>query len=156
MLETMRSVEALVIIRAKPIEVINAFVDHEHLKAWWGVERSLVEARPGGVWALAWEISEAGMKYVSSGTLHDYEAGEYLRIDNLVYLNPERQILGPLTLEIFADEIRDGTKVRVIQSGYQSGNDWDWYYDAVVQAWPYALELLKKYLESGIRIEQSN
>ncbi len=147
MVQTMRSVEALIIIKARPIEVTNAFVEQEHLKAWWGVARSLVEAKIGGVWAVAWEISEAGIKYVSSGIFHDYEAGEYLRIDNLVYMNPERQILGPLTLEIFADEIRDGTKVRVIQSGYQSGDDWDWYYDAVMQAWPYALGLLKKYLE---------
>jgi uncharacterized protein YndB with AHSA1/START domain len=150
MVETMRSVEALAIIKAKPIDVTNAFLEQNHLQAWWGVSRSLVEAKTGGVWTTAWEITDAGMKYVSSGTIHDYEPGEYLRVDNLVYLNPERQILGPMTLEIFVDELRDGIKVRIIQSGYQSGEDWDWYYDAVVQAWPYALDLLKKYLE-GMR-----
>lgn len=71
-------------------------------------------------------------------------------IKNYVYLNPDKQILGPMELEI--DLLVTGnntTKVGVVQSGYQYGSDWDWYYNAVLQAWPVTLESLKKYLENG-------
>jgi uncharacterized protein YndB with AHSA1/START domain len=147
MIQETRSVEALVHIKAIPSRVTAAFVEDEDLKNWWGVQRSLVEVRRGGVWALAWEISSSGIKYISTGIIHDFEPGEYLRIDNLVYLNPEKEILGPMSLEVFCDETKNDCKVRLKQSGYQLGGDWDWYYDSVVQAWPYALDLLKKYLE---------
>ena len=149
MIQETRSVESLVHIKADPVRITNAFLIHEDLKNWWGVQRSLVDPKPGGVWTLAWEISNAGIKYVSSGIIHDHEPGEYLRIDQLVYLNPEKQILGPMSLEIFCDESRVDRKVRLIQSGYQRGDDWDWYYEAVVHAWPHALDLLKNYLEGS-------
>ena len=54
---------------------------------------------------------------------------------------------GPMKLELFAAENDQGTNLRLKQSGYQHGGDWDWYYEAVKAAWPVALELLKKYLE---------
>jgi hypothetical protein len=34
----------------------------------------------------------------------------------------------------------------VTQDGYREGEAWDWYYEAVLKAWPSALEGLKKYL----------
>jgi hypothetical protein len=143
----MRKTEVQTSIRAAAHQITGAFLIHEHLKGWWYVQRSLVEPKKGGVWTLAWEVTEAGIKYVSSGTIGEYEPGKYLRIDNLVYLNPERQILGPMQLEIFVDDMGTVSEVKVVQSDYQYGGDWDWYYDAVVQGWPHAVQLLKKYLE---------
>ncbi|MDX2048766.1 MAG: SRPBCC domain-containing protein [Chitinophagaceae bacterium] len=143
----MRKVEAQTSIRAAAHQITAAFLMHEHLNGWWYVQRSLVEPKKGGVWALAWEVTEAGIKYVSSGTIGEYDPGKYLRIDNLVYLNTERQILGPMQLEIFVNGLETESKVKIIQSGYLYGGDWDWYYDAVVQGWPHAVQLLKKYLE---------
>ena len=144
----MRQVDASVLINCTGAAVINAFLDPVELKGWWGVKRSFVERKPEGLWVLAWEISGAGMKYVSSGLVEKYEPSSYLSIRHLVYLNPEKQILGPMKLEVFAEEIGPGlSNVKVIQSGYQYGGDWDWYYEAVLQAWPIALGSLKEYLE---------
>ena len=144
----MRNVESSIQINAKPEEVINAFLDEHHLKAWWGVQRSLVEKKLYGCWTTAWEISDAGIKYISSGVITSYQPSSHLEISNLVYLNPQKQILGPMKLELFVEDAKpNGTNLKLIQSGYQYGGDWDWYYEAVVNAWPYALELLKKYLE---------
>lgn len=145
----MRSVYAETNITADPGLVIQSFLEQPHLQGWWGVARSLVEPKPGGVWALAWEISDTGIRYVSTGIIEQIIPHEYLKINKLTYLNPDREILGPMELEVhvaLANETH--AKVRVVQSGYQYGSDWDWYYDAVVQAWPMALNLLKKYLEA--------
>ena len=146
----MRLVAASIDIRSKPESVFQAFLRLEHLKKWWGVERSLIEAKAGGLYTLAWNISENGIRYASSGIISELIPGEYLMIKSFVYLNSEKQILGPMELEIDLTPI-DGiqTKVGVVQSGYQYGRDWDWYYNAVVEAWPVTLELLKNYLENA-------
>jgi uncharacterized protein YndB with AHSA1/START domain len=144
----MRLVAASIEINARPEKILPAFLSQEHLKVWWGVERSLIEPKAGGVYTLAWDISEQGIKFISTGVIEELIPGEYLMIKNFVYLNPERKILGPMELEIDLIETGDNlTKVGVVQSGYKYGDDWDWYYDAVVKAWPQTLELLKNYLE---------
>ena len=144
----MRLVAASIEINARPEKILPAFLNQEHLKAWWGVERSLIEPKAGGVYTLAWNISEQGIKFISTGVIEELIPGEYLMIKNFVYLNPEKKILGPMELEIDLIETGDNlTKVGVVQSGYKYGGDWDWYYDAVVKAWPQTLELLKNYLE---------
>jgi hypothetical protein len=45
------------------LQVIQAFIDHAHLQPWWGVSRSLIEAKPGGIYTPAWEIAESGINY---------------------------------------------------------------------------------------------
>ena len=65
----------------------------------------------------------------------------------MVYLNPEREILGPMTLTIQAEKNYGDTQVYLCQDGYQYGGDWDWYYEAVKEAWPELMEKLKTYLE---------
>lgn len=145
----MRSVHAEASIASDPNEIIRAFMEQPHLQGWWGVARSLVEPKAGGIYTLAWEISDTGIKYISSGTIEKIVPHECLRIHKMVYLNPGREILGPMELEVqVARTDESHTRVDVVQSGYQYGGDWDWYHDAVVQAWPFALNLLKKYLES--------
>lgn len=145
----MRSVSAEASIASTPNHILDAFLLQTHLNKWWSVSRSLIEPKPGGIWTLAWEISDAGIKYISSGIIEKIVPHECLRIHKMVYLNPDREILGPMELEVQVSRIDEShTRVVVVQSGYQYGVDWDWYHDAVTQAWPYALNLLKKYLES--------
>jgi uncharacterized protein YndB with AHSA1/START domain len=152
----MRLVAASIEINARPEKILPAFLNQEHLKVWWGVERSLIEPKAGGVYTLAWNISEQGIKFISTGVIEELIPGEYLMIKNFVYLNPEKKILGPMELEIDLIETGDNlTKVGVIQSGYKYGGDWDWYYDAVVKAWPQTLELLKNYLEKTASLQRN-
>ena len=144
----MRQVESFIQIKCEPSRAIEAFLNEKDLQGWWGVHRCLVEKKLNGAWTVAWEISEGGIKYISSGIITAYNPNSVLAISTLVYLNPDRQILGPMKLELFAEKNDDeGTNLQLIQSGYQNGGDWDWYYDAVKSAWPFALGLLKKYLE---------
>lgn len=143
----MRRVEGEIEVKASPNQVIDATLEFQALKGWWGVERALIEKKVGGPYVLAWSFSDAGAKYVSSGFISSYEPLKHVQIDNYTYISPDRPILGPMSLRVEARPGKDGTNIYLCQSGYQDGADWDWYHDAVTQAWPEVLKGLKNYLE---------
>jgi uncharacterized protein YndB with AHSA1/START domain len=145
----MRNVESQLEIAVLPEKVILAFTDAELLRGWWGVERSLIETKPGGIYTIAWGISEHGIKYVSSGIIKNYDPAGLLHIEKYVYLNPEKSFLGPLELEIKTIAKDKGCNLYLRQGPYPEnrGADWGWFYEAVVDAWPKVLLGLKKFLE---------
>lgn len=143
----MKSVRSSVDLPVAPELALEMFLNLTHMQNWWGVERGLVELKVGGCWTVAWQISDKGFGYVSTGIISEYEPVSKLKIDNMVYLNPEKPLLGPMTLEINVKPENGGTLLTVEQSGYREGEDWEWYYNAVVDGWPYALNLLKDYAE---------
>ncbi len=143
----MKKVESKIKINATPETVIAAFTDPKMLNDWWGVERQLIQLRPGGIYSLAWKISESGFGYISTGIIDEYIFDKKLIIRNFVYFNPDKSILGPLSLSILATPNGNSTELYVCQDGYQKGGDWDWYYEAVRQAWPKTVEIIKNYLE---------
>jgi uncharacterized protein YndB with AHSA1/START domain len=147
LLTNMRSVESSVLIKLPPDKVLNAFTNPEELWQWWGVERSLIELKKGGLYALIWEISDQGMGYVTTGIIKEYIPGCQLSIEDMAYCNPGRPILGPLKLLILTTPEKNMTSLTVVQSGYQTGKDWDWYYESVKTAWPAVLTQLRDYLE---------
>lgn len=120
------------------------------LYAWWGVERTLIEKRIGGLYTLAWDITDKGFGFVSTGIIKNYEPESVLEIDDFIYLNPGIAILGPMKLSIRANEKRYGAELHLCQDGYQSGPDWDWYYKAVQRAWPVVAGKLREHLEKNI------
>ena len=125
---------------------IAAFTEPAHLSAWWGVSKSLVELKSGGIYSLAWLHDEFSFGYISSGLVRSYRAGHHLILDRLIYLNPGIAILGPMSLDIRITSDGNTDWLRIIQSGYQEGSDWDWYFEAVRIGWPKALGLLEDYL----------
>jgi uncharacterized protein YndB with AHSA1/START domain len=143
----MRKVEVTVAINVDPSLVIAAFTEPEMLRDWWNVERVLIEKKAGGVYTLAWGVTSDGMGFVSSGVIKEYKSEALLVIEKFVYLNPGKPFLGPMTLTLKVKPKGEGTELYLCQDGYQSGDDWDWYYDAVKEAWPAAIKTLKNYLE---------
>jgi uncharacterized protein YndB with AHSA1/START domain len=144
----MRKVEASAEVNCSAITVFNAFIEPHQLKGWWNAERCLVEAKQGGVYSLAWNISKQGFQYISTGVITVFNPGKELFIDHFVYFNPDRPILGPTYLAVKLEEINSSTRVRLVQGGYQMGGEWDWFYEAVTEAWPKVLQNLKQYLEA--------
>lgn len=145
----MKKVEANISIAVPPEKALGAFTEFDLLKGWWGVERCLVEKRPGGAYALSWGISDKGFQYVSCGVVKSYQAADHLEISDMCYFNPELDILGGMSLLVKVVPHQDGTLLSVCQDGYQTGGDWDWYYDAVKTVWPQALEQMKSFLEKN-------
>lgn len=129
-----------------------AFTDSGMLKRWWGVERSFIELKPGGIYTLAWGISENGIRYVSTGVICNYEPGLLLHIGDYMYLSPERPFMGPLGLKLETAPLQGGALLKLEQGPYPDGmgTDWDWYYEVVNDAWPKVLQTLKQYLEHDI------
>ncbi len=145
--EHLKKVEVAIALRTSPESIISAFTDAESLRGWWGVERMLVEKKTGGVYTLAWNVSEIGFGYVSTGVIKEYDPGGLLVVGNMVYMNPARPMLGPMTLSIRAAGKMELSELYLCQDGYGESPDWDWYYDAVKTAWPEVLNSLKQYLE---------
>ena len=143
----MRKVEVTINIDTGGRNVISAFTDLEMLREWWNVERGIIEKKAGGLYTLAWSISDLGFGFVSTGIIKEYEPDSLLVIEKLVYLNPARSFLGPMKLTARASPKGDFTELYLCQDGYQEGGDWDWYYEQVRTAWPGVAETLKAYLE---------
>ena len=143
----MRKVEASIEINSSAQKIFDAFTEASLLKGWWQVDRCLVEKKQGGIYALTWDISDKGFHYISTGIITVYVPGKELLVDHFVYFNPEKQILGPTWLGIKIEESYNLCKLYLIQGGYQEGEDWDWFYTAVKEAWPKALDMLKEFLE---------
>jgi uncharacterized protein YndB with AHSA1/START domain len=139
----MRKAEAAITILQPSVKVFEAFTNPSLLQQWWGVERCLVEQKQGGLYSLAWNISKKGIQYISTGVITVFIPGKELLIDHLVYFNPEKPILGPVYLDIRFREEENSTHVQLVQGGYQEGKDWDWYLEAVKEAWPRVLLDLK-------------
>lgn len=145
----MKKVEVTIDINSEQKTIISAFTDTDKLRDWWNVEQTLINKKVGGLYTLTWNISDKGFGYVSTGTIKEYHPDKILVVENLVYLSPNKPFLGPMTLTIKTKEKDDITELYLCQDGYQSGADWDWYYEAVKQAWPEVLQTLKSYLEKN-------
>ena len=143
----MRKIACTIFINTTPFQVITAFTEFALLQKWWGVERALIEPRPGGIYNLAWKISPSGFGFVSTGIIREYRPEGLLRIEDFIYMNPSRPTLGPMSLVIEARNFQKGTECYLCQDGYGAGPDWDWYYNIVKEAWPVVLGGLKNFLE---------
>lgn len=122
--------------KTDPENVINAFLDSDALATWWGVERSLVTPNVGCMYALAWNVGEHGFGYITTAMVSRLECGRFLELSNYTYFSPGRPILGAMTLTIEAMHTKRGSSFSVTQKGYGNGPNWDWYYEAVLSAWP--------------------
>jgi uncharacterized protein YndB with AHSA1/START domain len=144
----MRKVEVNIDINTQPEKIIQAFTDPEMLRGWWGVERALIDKRTGGIYSVAWQITDKGFGYISTGIIKEYQLNSILEIENFAHFNPDKPILGPMTLMIKVLEKSPGvTALYLCQDGYQTGDEWDWYYESVQDAWPKVAKTLKEYLE---------
>lgn len=145
----MRTVTVSLPIAVPPERALSAFLDEKMLRNWWGVEKCLVEPRAGGLYTLLWGVSEQGIRYVSTGVIKTLQPSRLLEVGDYLYLNAERPPLGPLTLSVSAQPAKGGCVLTITQGPYPEGRGehWDWYYDAVHNAWPLVIERIKTFLE---------
>lgn len=143
----MRTVQTRIHVVTTPEAAARAFLNLDAMRQWWHVDRGLVEPREGGVWALAWERSEHGFKYVITGRIASLGPGRVV-ITEMLYFNPDRPILGPMSLTVTAVPATGGCELTIQQDGYGDGPDWDWYYKVVSWAWPEVAKDFREFLEA--------
>ena len=134
-----RSVEASVQIPARPERVLRAFLDAEDLRGWWKASRSLVEPEPGGLWSVTWDDYGAERSHhVWAGRIEEI-GPRHLLVTDLLMVEPERRLFGPLQIEVRAEPSAEGTLLTLQHRGYQYGEDWNWAYETVIRGWDHVL-----------------
>ena len=134
---TGRTIEKEVFVAVSPEQAFRAFTRKEELERWFAIEVE-VDLRQGGAWRVQWT--------------NEFVTGTFVEIDPPRLLVMEWHGLPPLgntlcTIE-FTPEV-DGTRIRLLDSGYGTGDDWDAMYDGVNIGWGTALGDLKRWLEDG-------
>ena len=140
-----RSVEAEALIPAPPAAVLQAFLGEAELSGWWQTTRSLVEPEAGGVWSIAWDDwGEEKSQHAWTGTIETLDE-KRLVIANMVMMEPDMPLLGPMRLELRVQPEGDGTRLHVSHGGYGYGEHWDEMYLLVVNGWGHVLGDLEEW-----------
>jgi uncharacterized protein YndB with AHSA1/START domain len=143
-----------ILISAAPTRVLAAFVDPQALAAWWQVSRSVVSARPLGVFAVEWEpTAEADdllgrLGGVFHGTVLEHKPGRLLAIADAWWLPPDTDPVGPMALDVTCGMDGPACRLRVRQSGFEDSPRWSRYYTAIDRGWRSSLIALKEYVEA--------
>jgi uncharacterized protein YndB with AHSA1/START domain len=134
-----RGIEREFFIHADPKRVFEAFTEAQHIMRWFApIARS--EPGVGGFINLRWD----------QGTFsHDCEILEWEEGEHLLmtwHAGPSGETNLPVELRL---EARDGgTLLRLVQSGFGSGESWDDEYESHARGWSYELRSLKYYVEA--------
>jgi uncharacterized protein YndB with AHSA1/START domain len=136
--EPIRSLEKKVRVEA-PVEVVwRAISEAEELKRWFPLDARVTRGEGEGAGRI-WLSFGPGVE--GEAPLHAFEAPRHLGWTE----GPagSRQI----TVDFHLEPAEGGTVVRLVQSGFGPGADWDDYYEVVSGGWSYFLLNLRHYLE---------
>jgi len=142
-----RFVTSEIRLKAKASTIFSCLLELKHLKEWWGVDSCFIEPRDGGLYALTWLRTFEGIKFISTGKIKFYNPRTHLHLEDMLYINSEKPILGPFTINYGVEEKKAYSILTIKQGGFEKGGEWDWYYQAVSDGWPQALVMLKTYVE---------
>jgi uncharacterized protein YndB with AHSA1/START domain len=129
-----RSIEKTVVI-STPVDVVwHALTDAEELTRWFPVDARVKPGLGGSIW-LSWGGGSEGEAPITG-----WEPGRHLQWT---------EARGPVKLAVdFHLEGKGGaTVVRLVQSGFGDGADWDDEFHMVDGGWSYFMQHLRWYLE---------
>ena len=142
---TARTIECEMRTTASPEEAWAAWGDPEKISQWF-VDRAFGDVRPGGV--MTWVFEK-----------FNYE----IPYPVLEAESPNRFVLGgelpgrpPFRLEVTIHHDGGETVVRLFNSGFRDGAEWDDEYQGVSSGWRTSLALLKYYLEHNFGIAKQS
>ena len=148
----------LTIIIAAPIgRVIKAFFDADALGAWWHAARSVTTPRPFGPYVIEWAPTDFSddllgrLGGVFRGTVMHVLPDQGFFVADAFWLPPDGDPIGPMALEVTCtpadQDAASGTRVHVVQSGFEESDRWRRYYEIIGPGWQRALHTLKSLLE---------
>lgn len=129
-----REVVKEAVIAATPDEVWRALTDARELTRWFPVEARVEPGLGGSIW-LSWGEGAGGEAPITA-----WEPGRRLQWT---------ETRGPVkvAVDFHLEAGRGGTIVRVVQSGFGDGPEWDDEFHMVTGGWAYFIAHLKWYLE---------
>lgn len=129
-----RAIELQIDVKASPEQVWAALTDPEELKRWFPPDARVTPGAGGSIW-LSWGPGVEGEARIE--TWDPPRRFRWVEEHGGTRLAVEWQI-----------EARGGsTAVRLVHSGFGSGDKWDDWYDGTRRGWSYFVANLKHYLE---------
>ena len=148
------SVDISIRVGATPAVVLRAFFEADALNAWWQVAHAVTTPRMLGPYAIEWAPTHfrdevlGRLGGVFRGTVMQYDAGRGFFVADAFWLPPDGEPIGPMALTVTVDaEPGGGSRVHVVQRGFEESERWRRYYDVITQGWQRALVSLKALLE---------
>ncbi len=135
-----RSIEKEVFIAADRERVFRALTEVDELRGWL-VTDGEVSAVPGGRLTLQWEGGETA--YI---TIAELIPNERVVME---WYDPDDVGATLAAFDLIADDERKGTLLRLRESGYGDGDEWDRAYAEADEGWDDALADLRAYLEGS-------
>jgi uncharacterized protein YndB with AHSA1/START domain len=141
------------VISASPGIVLSAFFDAEAMRAWWEIANSVTTARTLGPYAVEWPATDfrddvlGRLGGVLRGTVMEFHPGQGFLVADVFWLPPDGDPIGPMALEVSVRAEGTGTRIRVVQTGYEEGPRWRRYYEVIAHGWERALGSMKSLLE---------
>lgn len=129
-----RSIEKEVFVRATPEDVWNAITTAQGLTRWFPVHARVEGGDGGSIW-LSWGGGTEGQAPIT--------AWEPTRRFGWTESRGAIQ----LAVDFYLAPREGGTVVRLVQSGFGDGSDWDAEYHMTEGGWAYFIEHLRVYLE---------
>ena len=123
--------------KATPRQVWDAWTDPKKIAQWF-VDKASGEAKAGGT--MTWEFEK--FAYVIPYEVKAADPEEYF----VLQWNPPEG--NPGILEIFIEREGGETVMRLVNSGFREGDEWDAEYEGTVSGWQMSLAILKNYLEN--------
>ncbi len=148
-----RSLDLSIVIAAPPTRVLRAFFDPAALGAWWQVANAVTAPRVLGPYAVEWAPTDfrddvlGRLGGVFRGTVMQFQPGIGFFVADAYWLPPDGDPIGPMALEVTCTPAEAGTRVRVMQRGFEEGLRWKRYHEVVTHGWERALASLKALLE---------
>jgi uncharacterized protein YndB with AHSA1/START domain len=142
-----------VVIAAPASRVLKAFFDPDALGAWWQAAHAITLSRPLGPYVIEWAPTDfrddvlGRLGGVFRGTVMQFQPGEGFFVAEAFWLPPDGDPIGPMALQVTCTENESGTRLRVVQTGFEESPRWRRYYQVIGRGWERALVSLKALLE---------
>lgn len=129
-----RTLEKEITLAAPPAAVWRALTEGEELRRWFPVDARVDPGVGGKVW-ISW-----GPEMAWESAIDIWEPGKHLRLSN-----PGTPV--PFAVDYYIEARGDVTVLRLVNSGFGPGADWDDMYFGMDGGWSYFLYNLRHYLE---------
>lgn len=107
------------------------------IRAWWGAQRAIVIAEPGGFWAAAWGEDEDDPDFISAATVHEFTPPRRMVLSDYRYRSKSGELPfeAAFVVEFEVASHPEGSALRVSQHGFPSGPEADEFLAGCEQGW---------------------
>jgi uncharacterized protein YndB with AHSA1/START domain len=129
-------------IAASPDVVWKALTDAQELTRWFPLDARVKPGKGGSIW-ISW-----GPGFEGESKIEIWEPGRHLRkVSAPAGTEQKESTRPPFTVDFYLEGDGGTTILRLVQSGFGDGQDWDDEYDSIDTGWGLYLKNLRHCLE---------